>query len=67
VASDNIPSPLGAFDGGAETQRIRMTLMAGVPEVDASAALLGDAGHRAIDSWRWARCEQMTNESNLEQ
>jgi hypothetical protein len=44
-----------------------MTLMAGVPEVDASAALLGDAGHRAIDSWRWARCEQMTNESNLEQ
>jgi hypothetical protein len=44
-----------------------MTLMAGVPEVDAPAALLGDAGHRAIDSWRWAGREQMTNESNPEQ
>jgi hypothetical protein len=67
LALFEFPSGLGACDDGVETLRIRMTLMAGVPEVDAPAALLGAPAHRAIDSWRWAGREQMTNESNPEQ
>jgi hypothetical protein len=66
VASGNIPSELGAFDG-VETLRIQMTLTTGIPEEHCRRVDLGHAGHRAIDSWRWAGREQMTNESNPEQ
>jgi hypothetical protein len=66
VASGNIPSPLGAFDG-VETPRIEMTLKSGIPEERCQRVDLGHAGHRAIDSWRWAGREQMNNESNPEQ
>ena len=66
VASGNIPSPLGAFDG-VETPRILVTLTTGLPVERCQRVDLGHAGHRAIDSWRWAGREQMTNESNPEQ
>jgi hypothetical protein len=66
VASGNIPSGLGAFDG-VETPRIRMPLTTGIPEERCRRVDLGHAGHQAIDSLRWARREQMTNESNPEQ
>jgi hypothetical protein len=32
MPSGNTPSPLGAFDGGVETPRIRVTLTTGIPE-----------------------------------
>jgi len=44
-----------------------MTLTTGIPEERCRRVDLGHAGHRAIDSWRWAGREQMTNESNPEQ
>lgn len=65
-ASDNIPSPLGVFDG-VETPRIRMPLTSCIPEERCRHVDLGHAGHRASDSWRWAGREQMTYESNPEQ
>jgi hypothetical protein len=52
VASGNIPSPLGACDGGVETLRIRMTLTTGIPVERCQRVDLGHAGHRASDSWR---------------
>jgi hypothetical protein len=67
VPSGNIPSGLGAFDGGVETPRIRMPLTSCILEERCRRVDLGHAGHRAIDSWRWAGREQMTNESNPEQ
>ena len=67
VASGNILSPLGTFDGVVETLRIRMTLTSGIPEERCQRVDLGHAGHRAIDSWRCAGRDQMTNESNPEQ
>jgi hypothetical protein len=66
VASSNIPSGLGAFDG-VETPRIRMPPTTVIPEERCRRVDLGHAGRRAIDSWRWAGREQMTNESNPEQ
>jgi hypothetical protein len=56
VASGNFPSPLGAFDG-VETPRIQMTLTTGIPEERCRRVDIGHAGHRAIDSWGWARRE----------
>jgi lactate racemase len=63
MASGNVPSELGAFDG-VETPRIQMTLTTGIPEERCRRVDLGHAGHRAIDSWRWVGREQMINESN---
>jgi hypothetical protein len=45
VASGNIPSPLGAFDG-VETPRIQMTLTTGIPEERCRRVDLGHAGHQ---------------------
>ena len=67
LALFEFPSGLGACDGGVETPRIRMTLTTGLPVERCQRVDLGHAGHRAIDSWRWAGREQMTNESNPEQ
>jgi hypothetical protein len=66
VASGNIPSALGAFDG-VETPRIQMTLTTGLPVERCQRVDLGHAGHQAIDSLRCAGREQMTNESDPEQ
>jgi hypothetical protein len=66
VASGNILSPLGAFDGVVETPRNGMPLTTGIPMECCRRVDLGHAGHQAIDSWRWAGREQMTNESNPE-
>jgi hypothetical protein len=44
VASGNIASPLGAFDG-VETPRIRMTLTTGLPEECCRRVDLGQAGN----------------------
>jgi hypothetical protein len=67
VPSGNTPSGLGAFDGVVETPRILMTLTTGLPVERCQRVDLGHAGHRTIDSWRWAGRDQMTNESNPEQ
>ena len=68
MPSGNTPSGLGACDSGVvETLRIRMTLTTGIPEERCQRVDLGHAGHRAIDSWRCAGRDQMTNESNPEQ
>jgi hypothetical protein len=67
LASGNIPSGLGAFDGGVETPRILVTLTTGLPVERCQRVDLGHAGHRAIDRRGWARRDQMTNESNPEQ
>ncbi len=67
MPSGNTPSGLGAFDGVVETPRIRVSLTTSIPEERCRRVDLGHAGHRAIDSWRWARGDQMTNESNPEQ
>ena len=66
MASGDIPSGLGAFDG-VETPRIQMTLTTGIPEERCQRVDLGHAGHRAIDRRGWAGRDQMTNESNPEQ
>jgi hypothetical protein len=66
VASGDIPSGLGAFDG-VETPRIRMPLTSCILEERSRRVDLGHASHRASDSWRWAGREQMTNENNPEQ
>jgi hypothetical protein len=44
-----------------------MALTTGLPGERCQRVDLGHAAHRAIDSWRWARREQMTNQSNPEQ
>jgi hypothetical protein len=44
-----------------------MSLKSGIPEERCRRVDLGHAGHRAIDSWRWAVRDQMTNETNPEQ
>ena len=66
VASGNISSPLGAFDG-VETPCIQMTLTTGIPVERCQRVDLGHAGHRAIDRRGLAGRDQMTNESNPEQ
>ncbi len=67
LALFEFPSGLGACDGVVETPRILVTLTTGLPVERCQRVDLGHAGHRAIDSWRWAGREQMTNESNPEQ
>jgi lactate racemase len=54
VPSGNIPSPLGAFDGGVETPHIRVALTTGIPEKRRRRVDLGHTGHRAIDLRGWA-------------
>jgi hypothetical protein len=67
MASGNISSPLGAFDGAVETPRILVTLTTGLPVERCQCVDLGHAGRRPIDQRGWARPLQMTNESNPEQ
>ena len=67
MPSGNTPSGPGACDGGVETPRILVTLTPGLPVERCQRVDLGHADHRAIDSWRAAGRDQMTNESNPEQ
>jgi len=44
-----------------------MALTTGILEERCQLVDLGHGDHPAIDSWRWAGRNQMTNESNPEQ
>ena len=54
ATSGDIPSPLGAFDGGVETPRIRMTLTTGIPEERCRRVNLGHTDYRTIETEDWA-------------